>query len=160
MTIVPGTPQGTPASYVSVGAGRPGGWWNCGGDDVLFLRRAPYTLEVLSLPAGSRSRRRGTRRDAVPVPEFPPGERGVRRDNRLIDRIPYAGPVPAESPIFGTDTAIVVGLAGRVVAYPRSSTELAPVPVEIDAPVYAFDVAMNGVAVARPDGTVDLFRAG
>lgn len=83
----------------------------------------------------------------------------VRRlgDNALLDRIPYDGTVPDGSPMFGTDAVIVVGLRDRVAAFARSA---AAVPTaEVEARVYGFDVAAQGIVVARSDGTVDMFRA-
>lgn len=84
----------------------------------------------------------------------------IRRldDGRLLERIPYESPVESGTPIFATDTFVVVSAPGRISFVPRAAARRTA-PMELNAPVHALDPVSRRVVVVGPDGMVELFQA-
>jgi hypothetical protein len=87
------------------------------------------------------------------------GFRGIyiRRlhDNRLVERIPYAGRVPSGTPLYATATQVLVVSPDHVDVVPRAHS--GGMPHTLTGQAFALDPPHGRLARLMPDGQVAIF---
>ncbi len=78
-------------------------------------------------------------------------------DGQVTGRFEYDGPVPSGSPLFASESAIVVGRIDGVEVVPRAGSAERTM---VYSTVYALDAGQLRFAVLQPDGSLTIYDAG